>query len=278
VGADRAVAPGGADGRAAADDLPAAGDERDLLPAADRLPVANAAAGLPAAQHRLRLLPDLDRGRSVGARPRRALSPDPGAGGPRREPDRGDHRQSERENRRGSPRKGRIRRRKAHQGPQAAPGHRHPRPDAAHRGPYRQRAGSRRRGAGPGPHHPALPVPRAHLRGRRLPGAARRRGCPASGRDHQAHRHRLRRPAKALGDRAHLRLGLHQPPPRPRCRARRRDRQSPLPDRHDQAHDPSDRALLELPSQTLRAARPRCSAGYAAAGLLRNRRPQRPSA
>ena len=57
MGADRAVAPGGADGRAAADDLPAAGGERDLLPASDRLPVADAAAGLPAAQHRLRLLP-----------------------------------------------------------------------------------------------------------------------------------------------------------------------------------------------------------------------------
>ncbi len=47
--------------------------------------------------------------------------------------------------------------------------------------------GPRRRGAGPRPHHPALPVPGAHLRGRRLPGAARRRGRSASGRDHQAH-------------------------------------------------------------------------------------------
>jgi 4-oxalomesaconate tautomerase len=64
----------------------------------------------------------------------------------------------------GVSRNGRIRRRKADQGPQAASGHRHPRPDAAHRGPLRQRAGSRRRGAGPRPDHPALPVPRAHLR------------------------------------------------------------------------------------------------------------------
>ena len=119
------------------------GGGRDLLPAADRLPVANAAAGLPAAQHRLRLFPGLDRGRGLGTRPRRALLPDPGAGGSRREPDRGDHRQPERKNRSGSPRNGRIRRGKAGQGPQAAPGHRHPRPDAAHRGPFRQRAGSR---------------------------------------------------------------------------------------------------------------------------------------
>ena len=77
--------------------------------------------------------------------------------------------------------------------------------------------------------------------------------APRSRRDHQAHRRRLCRPAQALGDRAHLRLGLHQPPSRPRRRARRRDRQSPLPDRHDQAHDPSDRTLPRLLSQTLKA-------------------------
>ena len=41
-------------------------------------------------------------------------------------------------------------------GLQAAPGHRRPRTDAAHRDPFRRRAGSRRRGAGPRPDHPAL--------------------------------------------------------------------------------------------------------------------------
>ena len=109
MGVDRAVASGGPAGRATENDLPAAGSERDLLPAPGRLPVADAAAGLPAAQHRLWLLPGLDRRRGLGARPRRALSPDPGAGRPRREPHGGDHRQPERENRRGSPRNGRIR-------------------------------------------------------------------------------------------------------------------------------------------------------------------------
>ena len=59
----------------------------------------------------------------------------------------------------------------------------------------------------------------------------------------------FRRPAQALGHRAHLRLGLHQPTPRPRRRTRRRDRQSPLPDRHDQAHDPPDRPLQGLLSR-----------------------------
>ena len=56
----------------------------------------------------------------------------------------------------------------------------------------------------------------------------------------------------ALGHRAHLRLGLHQPTPRPRPRARRRDRQSPLPDRNDQAHGPPHRPLQGLLSETLR--------------------------
>ena len=85
----------------------------DLSEAARRIGVADAAEGFPAAQYRLRLLPGLDRGRDLCTRPRRALSPDPGAGGPRREPDRGDHRQPERENRRGGPRNGRIRRGKS---------------------------------------------------------------------------------------------------------------------------------------------------------------------
>ena len=95
----------------AALDLPATGGERGVLPAADRVPVADAAAGLPAAQHRLRLLPGLDRGRGLGACPRRALPAEPGAGGPRREPDRRDHRQPERQNRRGGAGNGRLRRR-----------------------------------------------------------------------------------------------------------------------------------------------------------------------
>ena len=168
--------PAVAAGRATADDLPAAGGGRDLLPAAGRLPVADAAEGFPAAQHRLRLLPGVDRGRGLGARPRYALPPDPGTGGPRREPDRGDHRQPERENQRGSPRNGRIRRRKAGQGPQAAPGHRHPRPDAA-RGRFRQGVRHRRRGVvWSSTGSPAASPSSMHLRGRRLPRAARRRG------------------------------------------------------------------------------------------------------
>lgn len=77
VGVDRALSSGCAGGRASAHDMPSARGERDLLPAPGGLPVADAAAGFPAAQHRLRLLPGLDRGRGLVAPPRRALSPDP---------------------------------------------------------------------------------------------------------------------------------------------------------------------------------------------------------
>jgi Putative transposase of IS4/5 family (DUF4096)/Periplasmic binding protein domain len=70
----------------------------------------------------------------------------------------GDHRQPERDNQRGSPRNSRVRRGKAHQRLQAAPDHRHARPDAARRGPFRQHPGSRRCGAGPRPDHPPLPT------------------------------------------------------------------------------------------------------------------------
>ena len=46
---------------------------------------------------------------------------------------------------------------------------------------------------------------------------------------------------QALGRRAHLRMGLHQPPPRQGLRALRSHRAGPVPDRHDKAHVPTDR-------------------------------------
>jgi hypothetical protein len=51
MGADRAAAAAGAARRAAALDVPASGGECGVLPAAGRMPVAHAAAGLPATQH-----------------------------------------------------------------------------------------------------------------------------------------------------------------------------------------------------------------------------------
>lgn len=63
MGADHALSAGGPARRAAAVDLPPAGGERDLLPAAGRLPIADAAAGLSAARHPLRLLLGMDRQR-----------------------------------------------------------------------------------------------------------------------------------------------------------------------------------------------------------------------
>ena len=113
---------------------------------------------------------------------------------------------------------------KRDQGPQTAPGHRHAWPDAAHRGPFRQHAGSRRRGVGPRPDHPPLPFHRTDLRRRRLSRPSRCRRRAAASPDHQAHRSRLRRPAQALGDRTDLRMGMHQPPPRKGLRTLLRDR------------------------------------------------------
>ena len=66
MGADRAAPSGCADRRPSAVDVASPSGERGVLPAADRLPVADAAAGFPAAQHRLRLLPGLP-GASVWA-------------------------------------------------------------------------------------------------------------------------------------------------------------------------------------------------------------------
>ena len=169
VGADPAAAPGRAARRATANHLPAAGGGRDLLPAAGGLPVADAAAGLPAAQHGLRLLPGLDRGRGLGARPRRALSPDPGAGRPRREPDRGNHRQPERENRPGAREMVGTTR---ESGSRAASGtwSPTPRPDAASRSiPPASRIATARRWSSTG--SPCASRFSNALRRRRLPGA-----------------------------------------------------------------------------------------------------------
>jgi hypothetical protein len=66
--------------------------------------------------------------------------------------------------------------------------------------------------AGPRPDHPALPVPRAHLRGRRQSGAASRRSRSAPGRDHQARRRRFRHPGQELG---HRQKRLRHSNPRP---------------------------------------------------------------
>ena len=96
----------------------------------------------------------------------------PGAGRPRREPHAVIIDSQKRENRRGSPRNGRKPRGKAVKGRK-----RHLVTDTLGLTPrsrsIRQGAGSRRRRARPRPDQPALPVPRAHLRGRRLPGAWR---------------------------------------------------------------------------------------------------------
>lgn len=78
---------------------------------------------------------------------------------------------------------------------------------------------------------------------------------------------------------AHLRLGLHQPPPCPRLRGRRGDCSRPVPDRHDQAHDPQDRALQGLSSQALSPKRrPGAFSGPAGPGPGPGRRGGRGSA
>src|SRR5215204_5724631 len=68
------------------------GPECDLLCALDRLPMEGAAKGPAAAQHRLGIPGSVAVGRNSGAHPPRALCGGAGAGGPRGEPDDGNHR------------------------------------------------------------------------------------------------------------------------------------------------------------------------------------------
>ena len=122
--------PAGQARRAAADDVVARGAERAAVPAAHRLPVAHAAARVPAAEHGLRLFPPLLAGRHLVDDPGHPAHGGAGAGWPRGVADRGDHRQPERQDDR-SRRPARLRRRQEGQRPQAAPAHRHAGPAAA---------------------------------------------------------------------------------------------------------------------------------------------------
>src|SRR5262249_61137200 len=79
MGRRRTVDPG-VHRRPAAQDLAPGRPGRDLLPAADRLPVALPPQGLPAQENRLGLLRRLAAPRHPGPRPRHLARPGPPAG------------------------------------------------------------------------------------------------------------------------------------------------------------------------------------------------------
>src|SRR6185436_7201712 len=75
------------------------GAERDLLRVVDRLPMESAAQGFAAEKHSAPLLHAVALGRHAGAHPPCALCREPRAGRSGSEPERGDHRQPERQSR-----------------------------------------------------------------------------------------------------------------------------------------------------------------------------------
>ena len=256
MGAGRAADPAGQARRASARGECSRGSQRDLLRALDGLPMAGAAEGPAAEEHGAFLLHAVGLGRHAGAHPPRALRRDARAGGPRSQPDGGDHRQPKRQG--GSKRGSALDPQGFDAGKKVTGRKRHILVDTlglllsvvVHPADVQDRDGARwssiARTRRLFPFIERI-FADAGYQGPKM-ASGRRRDRQLEVRDRQAQRTApLRRAAQALDRRANARLDQPQSPPRARLRALRPNRRRLRPPRNDPHHAPT----LDQPNSLL---------------------------